>query len=64
MPIPKPRKGEEKQEFISRCIKFLAEEKSSEFPTKEQRAAVCYSQWGEYEKERGLPVDEPKESKK
>lgn len=64
MPIPKPKAGEEKQEFISRCIKFLTEEKSLEFPSREQRAAVCYSQWGEYERARGQTVDEPRGSRK
>lgn len=63
MPIPTPQKGEEKQEFVSRCIKFLTEEESERFPTREQRAAICYSQWSEYEKEHGLSVDEPRKSK-
>ena len=47
MPLPKPKKGEEKQEFISRCISTLIEEDKDKFPTRAQRAAVCYNQWGE-----------------
>lgn len=43
MPIPKPRKGEEKSKFISRCMGN--EVMRSDFPSQAQRAAVCHSQW-------------------
>ena len=43
MPLPKPRKGEEKNEFIARCVED--EVMREEFPEREQRLAVCYSQW-------------------
>lgn len=52
MPLPKPRQNEEKQDFISRCIETLTKEKTDEFPSREQRAAVCYSQWGETPEEK------------
>ncbi len=39
MPLPKPRSGENEQEFISRCMSEIADE----FPDEKQRAAVCYS---------------------
>ena len=42
MPIPKPKDGEDKQEFVSRCMGDDVMKK--EFPDKEQRAGVCYSQ--------------------
>lgn len=50
MPIPKPEKNESKQNFISRCIEILTKDKKDEFPSREQRAAICYSQWSEHEK--------------
>ena len=40
MPLPTP-KGESQQEFMARCM----EELKSEFPDREQRVAVCYTQW-------------------
>ncbi|QQO10204.1 hypothetical protein [Breznakiella homolactica] len=53
MPLPKPDKATEtKEEFISRCIEDLTKHKSEEFPARAQRAAVCYSQWGETKEER------------
>ena len=42
MPLPTP-KGENQQEFMARCM----EELKSEFPDREQRLAVCYTQWRE-----------------
>lgn len=40
MPIPKPKDGEQEQEFISRCISELYNEYGQE-----QSAGICYSQW-------------------
>jgi hypothetical protein len=42
MPL-KPRKNENKQEYISRCIKHEVGLGKS----KEQAAAICYKRWGE-----------------
>ena len=42
MPIPKPKKGEKRQEFISSCMSD--ESMIEEFPRQKQRAAVCLSQ--------------------
>lgn len=50
MPLPKPKNGEEKQSFLSRCIATMTKEESDKFPDRKQRAAICYSQWGEDEK--------------
>lgn len=41
MPLPKPRKGEGKEPFMSRCHSSL----SDEFPDSDQRHAVCERQW-------------------
>lgn len=43
MPIPEPKEDEEKDEFISRCMRFLIEEGR----TREQAAGICYTQWKE-----------------
>lgn len=43
MPIPKPKKGEKKTEFVSRCISVLSDK--DEFDNNSQRAAVCNSIW-------------------
>jgi len=42
MPIPKPKSGETKDAFISRCMSDAVMKK--EFPEREQRLAVCSSQ--------------------
>lgn len=47
MPLPKPRKDEDKDDFISRCIKTLNENEKDRFPEKGQIAAICYRQWNE-----------------
>lgn len=47
MPLPKPKKNEQKQKFVSRCIAEMTDEESKRFPSSKQRAAICYSQWGE-----------------
>lgn len=44
MPIPKPKKDQKKDEFISSCMSILNEE----YPDNKQRAAVCFSQWKKY----------------
>ena len=43
MPIPKPKKNEEKNEFISRCMSD--EVMVKEYPNSRQRAAICYDSW-------------------
>ena len=45
MPIPKPRKNEPKKEFIKRCMGSPTMKK--EFPSNDQRNAVCYKSWEE-----------------
>lgn len=48
MPVPKPKKGEKKQTFISRCIKTLSKKDTDR--KREQIIAMCYDA---YRKKRG-----------
>lgn len=43
MPIPSPKKGEEQDKFISRCM--ANDVMCREYSDASQRAAVCHSQW-------------------
>jgi len=43
MPLPTPNKGEEKKDFISRCMS--SDVMKREYTEQDQRLAVCYSQW-------------------
>ena len=43
MPLPKPRKQESEQEFVSRCMGD--DMMNKDFKDQKQRAAVCYSQF-------------------
>lgn len=47
MPMPKPKKNEDKQGFVSRCIATLSKDEKDKWPSSKQRAAICYSEWGE-----------------
>jgi hypothetical protein len=42
MPLPKPRKNEDKDVFMKRCMSDDVMKK--EFPDKDQRLAICYKQ--------------------
>ena len=59
MPVPKPNPGEQQDDFISRCVSWLADD-SPDMPNK-QRVAICFSQWRE--KEQIAPVQPPAPSK-
>ena len=43
MPIPKPKKDEKKDDFISRCMGD--DVMNTEYPDQDQRMAVCSTQW-------------------
>lgn len=43
MPIPKPKKNEEKEEFINRCMSD--EIMNDEYPDSKKRAGICYTAW-------------------
>lgn len=57
MPLPKPKKGEKQDAFVSRCMDD--ETMKSEYPKENQRAAVCYSQL----RGAGRDVAKPKKGK-
>jgi hypothetical protein len=47
MPIPKPKDGESKDDFIDRC---MSDENTQKYPAEEgnnQRYAICISKWEE-----------------
>ena len=54
MPIPNRKSGEQKDDFIGRCINDST--MKSEFPDSKQRAAVCYQRLKLY-KGREMPLD-------
>lgn len=43
MPIPKPQVGESQPEYIQRCMS--SSKMMEEYPRKDQRLAVCYTEW-------------------
>jgi len=49
MPIPKPRKGEDKNKFVSRCVKFLMDENPKR--DQKQAVAICFQRWKDRTKE-------------
>ena len=54
--MPKPKKGETKNDFISRCIPIILEDGTTQ--NQKQAVAICYSIWrreGEDD-----PEDDPK----
>lgn len=63
MPMPKPKKKEKKQKFVSRCIADLTHEDANKFPSAKQRAAICYSQWGETPAEKKQAASKAKKKK-
>jgi hypothetical protein len=57
MPLPRPNKGEQQSDFVSRCIGFVKGE-GPDTPN-EQAAAMCYQKWRDRFKE-GYKIKEPK----
>lgn len=45
MPVPKPRSGENKDDFISRCASEMADQDPNK--PNNQRLAMCYTSWRE-----------------
>jgi hypothetical protein len=43
MPLPKPKSGETQKDFMTRCMSDST--MNTEYPRKDQRLAVCYTQW-------------------
>jgi hypothetical protein len=50
MPMPTPRKDEDEDDFVSRCMEN--DGMNDEFPDEKQRVAVCYSQWRDSKKKK------------
>jgi len=46
MPVPTPRKDEEQDAFISRCVSFLVDEGTEQ----EQAVAICFDKWRDSKK--------------
>lgn len=57
MALPTPHAGETKEDFVSRCMEAMTKDESERFPSRAQRAAICYSQWNEYARKNSLPLD-------
>jgi len=45
MPLPKPNKGENRYQFMNRCINAVVTKR--DFPDPDQRVAVCSAIWKE-----------------
>jgi len=62
MPLPKPKKGQSKEDFIASCMSN--DNAQSEFPDEKQRLGFCYTQWKEKDsmtdklEKRSLPITE------
>lgn len=56
MPLPKPKDGESKDEWIERCMGNEA--MKSEFPDNDQRLAVCHQRWEDKGKKSAEPAPE------
>lgn len=52
MPIPPPKKGETKEDYIPRCASIMAD-RDPDKPNK-QRIAMCYSKWEQTKKEEAM----------
>lgn len=47
--MPYPKKGEEKKDYISRCIPYVLKEVTTK--DEKQAAAICYSMWNKHTNE-------------
>jgi len=50
VPLPSPRKNEDKNRFINRCME--SETMKREFPDTDQRVAVCHDRWRKRDREK------------
>lgn len=49
MPIPTPKKGEEQEEYVGRCMEFMADDSDMD---QKQKLAVCYDKYRKWKKNR------------
>ncbi len=54
--IPTPQAGESQDEYISRCIPIVLNEKTAKDGS--QAAAICHSMWRKHKGEKEIPVEE------
>ena len=55
MPLPKPKDGEQKDDFISRCMSN--DTAKEEVPDNDQRLAMCYRLWDEQDEKNAVPME-------
>ena len=58
MPIPQPQPEEKKQDFMSRCMSFMADDEPS--MANEQRVAICMDTFRNKNKKKGESVNKEK----
>ena len=53
MPLPEPESDESEDEFVSRCMDQMHndDELDNEFPSQDQKLAVCFSQFEDAQEE-------------
>lgn len=56
MPIPKPKKDEDKEKFMERCMSDGM--MNNEYPDNKQRYAICMTQWKEKDKKENYNIQE------
>ena len=52
MPIPKPKKGEKEDDFVSRCMSDIGDE----YDDKDQALAICHDTWRKSKKKKKQSV--------
>jgi len=57
MPLPNPRKGEKREKYVARCMRFFDDEKS-DLPRNQQLAA-CYDKYNKAKKNRSKARKKP-----
>lgn len=59
MPLPKPKKNENQEDFIKRCMHFMkSEEDGKRWPDNKQRFAICIQQYEKYKSGKKSSVTE------
>lgn len=53
MPLPTPKKDEEQDDFISRCMSN--KQAREDFPDNDQRLAVCFGRWRDKKEKKEMP---------
>jgi hypothetical protein len=55
MPIPEPKKGQDKSEYMSECMAFMKNE--TKYPQQDQKVAICLSKWRKVNEKKDDIVD-------